>query len=230
MNQEYRKMNLLEPMIVLLKHWWFILILTVIAAGVAYYVTTEVIEPKYKASTTLFIGKESDGLAELSFYDLEVGNQLVMDYQQLIQTDLIAEQVIKDLSLSMTPEDFKEYLSVETIEDSRFMNVSYKDKSPKLASEVANSLSEVLADKAVQIVGVQNIQIVDYAKIPKKPTNPSVPLNVVVGSLIGFVIAIMFVAIQTMSNSTIQEEDEIEKGFGLPVLGSIPKLKGRASI
>ncbi len=230
MNQRYIKMNLIEPIVYLLKHWWFILILSSLTSGVAYYVTTQFIEPSYKASATLFIGKENNGLTELNFNDLQVGSQLVMDYQQLIQTDLIAEQVISNLGLSISVEHLKENLEAEIIESSRFMRISYKEADPLQARQIANTLSDVLAEKAIQIVGVQNIQIVDYAKVPQKSITTYLPFNVFIGCMIGFIMGIMIVIMQMLLNTTIQEEEEIESGFGLPVLGVIPKLKGRVNI
>lgn len=227
MVREYRKTEFIEPVLEVLRHWWFILLITIVGIGITYYFVTQFIEPTYKASTTLFIGKEDTAGTGISFNDMQVGYQLIMDYQQLVQTDLVAEEVIKDLELNMTPEAFRMNLSVEIIDDSRFMHVSYTWLDPALTGQIANKLSEVLMQRAEEIVGVQNIQIVDYAKVPKNPISPNVFLDVVIGGLVGFVLSIFIIALQMMLANTVQEAEEIEKVFGLPVLGVIPKFKGR---
>lgn len=230
MVREYRKTEFIEPVLEVLKHWWFILLITIVGIGFTIYFVTQFIEPAYKASTTLFIGKEDATGTGISFNDMQVGYQLIMDYQQLIQTDLVAEEVIKDLKLNMTPEDFRKNLSVETIDDSRFMHVSYMWSDSALTGQIANKLSEVLMQRAEEIVGVQNIQIVDYAKTPKAPISPNVPLDAAIGGLVGFILSIFIIALQLMLVNTVQEAEEIEKVFGLPVLGVIPKLKGRVDL
>jgi len=48
------------------------------------------IKPVYKAETTLFLGKEKDQVS-LSFSDIQVNNQLVVDYREILQSRRVAE-------------------------------------------------------------------------------------------------------------------------------------------
>lgn len=228
MNEEYQEIDLVELIKIVLRKWWLILLFALIAASASYYVTTEKITPVYKASTTLFIGKESSSITDISLSDLQVGNQLVTDYRELIQTNLVTEEVIKELNLNAQPSDLKISLTVETIKDSRFMHISYEDIDPAKAVEVADKLSEVLVSKAATIVGVKNIQIVDYAKLPVDPISPNLKMNVAIAAVLGMMIALMIIFINMMMINTFQKEEEIEKEIGLPVLGVIPRFKGEA--
>jgi len=47
-------------------------------------------KPVYKAETTLFLGKEKDQVS-LSFSDIQVNNQLVVDYREILQSRRVAE-------------------------------------------------------------------------------------------------------------------------------------------
>ncbi len=129
--------------------------------------------PIYQAKSTLFIGKDSGGLSNISLSDLQVGNTLVSDYVQLISTNLVTEEVIQDLGLNTTVAAFKSNIGVKAISDSRFMRIAYNHPDPEQAKIIVNKLSETLTEKALDIVGVKNIQIVDYAKKPFAPVSPS---------------------------------------------------------
>lgn len=226
MNEEYQEIDLMELAQRILQRWMLIVLLTAIAAGVSYGVTKYRLTPIYEASTTVFIGKDSSEIMGLDIMDFEMGQALVTDYQELIQTNLITEQVVKDLALLGTKEDIQAGLNVEAVKDSRFMRISFKDPSPEMAVKVADKLSVVLTKKAVDIVGVKNIQIVDFAELPKAPISPSTSKNVAVAGILGMMLALFIIFVELMMANTIEKEEDVEKELGLPVLGVIPKFAG----
>lgn len=226
MENEYQEIDLVELAGHVLRKWWLIVILFVLSSGTAFYVTYAMITPIYSASTMIFIGKESAKIADISLMDLEVGNQLVSDYEQLLKTNLVVEQVIKELSLTATPGIVRGNLAVQIIKDSRFMRISYQDPDPEMAVQVANKLSDVLKLQAEAIVGVKNVVIVDYAKVPKAPISPNKMKNAAVAGMLGIMVALFVIFVQLMLDNTLKKETDIEKELGLPVLGAIPHFKG----
>lgn len=226
MNEQYQEIDLLELSQKILKRWWVILILGVFFGLLAFTVSKATLVPIYQANSTFFIGKEQGGLSNLSLSDLQVGNKLAVDYQELIKTNLVVEEVINVMNLDLTISQFKSNIGVRTIEESRFMNLFYKDTDPERAKAVVNELSEILAVKAVEIVGVESIQIVDYAKLPLSPIGSGLKKNTAVGAVLGIVLALFLIFIEMILKDSINTEEEIEKLLGIPVLGSIPKFKG----
>lgn len=227
MREIYKEIDLREIIISVLKKWWLILIISGILGGVAFYVTDNHIMEMYEATTTLFIGKDSEGLADFSINDLALDNKLVSDYKELIQTKLVTEQVIGTLGLNYSRLDVIEHLTIEVVNDSRFMRLSYKDPDPVIATDVVNLLSEVLTDKAESIVGASNVKIVDEADIPIEPISPSMAVNVILATALGIMIALLFIFTQMIMDNSIKKESEIEKLLGIPVLGMIPKFEGK---
>ncbi len=226
-NQDvYQEIDLVELMWTVLAKWWLILLLMVIAGGAAYYVTDQYVTPIYQAESTLFIGKESDVLAQVSLSDFNLDNKLVVDYRELIKTRLVTEEVINDLALQATTSSLITNLGIEIIDESRFMHVTFKDPIPERATQIVNSLSEVLADKAMEIVGVDNVRIVDEAIVPTTPISPNKMKNSAVAAAVGAMIALGIIFLQMMMNNTINNEEEMEKAFNVTVLGVIPMFKG----
>ena len=226
MQEEYQEIDLVELMRAIMRKWWLIVGFMVVAGGISYYITTEYITPIYEAKSTLFIGKENDVLSNISLGDLQVDNKLVVDYRELIKTRLVTEEVINDLALLTTVDGLITNLNINIISESRFMHITFKDPVPERATQVVNRLSEVLAEKAESIVGVKNVQIVDYALVPTVPISPSIRKNVAIAAVLGMMVALGIIFLLMMLDNTVRTEEDLEKLSQVPVLGVIPKFKG----
>ncbi|HOQ08433.1 MAG TPA: Wzz/FepE/Etk N-terminal domain-containing protein, partial [Clostridiales bacterium] len=63
--------------------WWVIAIFMVVSILVTGFVTFTVLDPVYRAETSLFVGKESDKIASLDLGEFNLNKSLVSDYRQL---------------------------------------------------------------------------------------------------------------------------------------------------
>ena len=225
MGEEYQEIDLLELVGVVLRKWWLILIFTVIAGGIAFYFTSNYVTPVYQAEAKLFIGKEADLLGEFSLTDLSLDSKLVVDYRELLKTRLVTEEVIQELGLNVSTNRLISNLSVVTISDSRFISIKFMDTNPEVAAAITNKLSEVLVDSVVQIIGIQNVQIVDAAIVPTFPVGPNIRSNVAIAVVLGGMLALFVIFVLHLVDNTIKKEDQLEKKLGVPVIGVIPKHK-----
>ncbi len=135
-------------------------------------------------------------------------------------------EVIEELALLTNAEDLVENLGIEIIADSRFMHVTFEDPIPERATEIVNSLSEILATKAEVIVGVDNVQIVDYAIVPEDPISPSTVKNVAIAGAFGMMLALGVIFLQMMMDNSVKTEEDVEALIDVSVLGVIPLFKG----
>lgn len=76
--------------------------------------------------------------------------------------------------------------------------------------------------KVKEIYNIENIQVVDTAEIEKEPSNINHTKDVVIFAVIGLVVAVMYVLIANMLDTTIKTAEEVEKLFKVPVLVNIP--------
>lgn len=224
--EEYgQEIDLLVMLNEVLRKWWLMLILVLVFGYGSYYYTTNYIVPIYEAKSTLFIGKETGALATLSLGDLQLGDQLVGDYSQLIKTRLVTGEVIKELGLSTMTEDLVKNLNITIIPDTRFIYISFKDPIPERAELIVNKLSEILAEKAELVIGVKNVMIIDEAIIPTESISPNIITNTAIAGIVGLMIALFLIFVAVVLNDKIQTEEEIESLVGIPVIGIIPKFK-----
>ncbi|MCR6546860.1 YveK family protein [Dehalobacterium formicoaceticum] len=225
-NEEYGEINLLELFEHIIKKWWVVLILTVVAAGVTFYITKEKVTHLYTAQSTIFIGRDATNTLGISMEELSMDNKLIADYRELVNTRLVSERVKKELAITTETDKLSKFIRIDTVNDSRFMRISFMDPDPDLAMKIVNKYSEVLKEKAEDVVGVKNVQIVDQAVLPKTNSSPNILQNTAIAGLLGFMTAIGIIFLSMILSNTFQKEEEIERELGLPSLGVIPKFKG----
>ena len=213
----------------LLKRWWVLVLSIAFFSVISYYVTVNLMTPIYRASSTVFIGREGAAQDNLTIADLTLGQRLAIDYRQLIMTGLVLEEVITRL-----PENFRNIsvgrnLLISVVPDSRFIYISFDDPWPERATQFVNTLSEVLKEKSVLIFGVGNMHIIDYARIPFYPIRPNVLNNTILAGFLGFLLAAMLLSLRLVYYEPVQKQEDVENESGLPVIGIIPRIKEQKS-
>jgi capsular exopolysaccharide synthesis family protein len=73
-------------------------------------------------------------------------------------------------------------------------------------------------------VGVNNISIVDQAQLPEKPSSPKLLLNVAIALFLGLALGGGAAFILEQIDQGIVDPTEVEPAFGVPLLGTIPKV------
>ncbi len=76
-------------------------------------------------------------------------------------------------------------------------------------------------------VSTNNVSIVDRAEVPLNRFKPSYSRNIALGLLLGAMAGLLGALLVERLDDTIRGPNEIEALLGLPVLGSIPLLKGK---
>lgn len=198
-----------------------------IFAGVIFAVSSFLITPKYQATTSLIINNEKNNQDnDININDIQLNQKLVSTYKELIQTRGVATQVIKNLQLPMTYEQFKEEISIDTKNDTEVFEVKVVDANPERAMDIANETSKVFKSAIVKVLNVDNVQILDKAILPENPISPNVTKNTILSFLIAFIIMNFVTIIRVISDTTIKDEEDIVNNFDIPVIGIVPNRKG----
>lgn len=110
----------------------------------------------------------------------------------------VAEEVIQRLELEMTPAELLDKLSVERVENKRFIVLTYEDTDPERAQQIVNTVGEVSSEFIFgRRAPASNITATMYDKalVPDSPASPhplrNGLLTLVMGwALIGLVVLI----------------------------------------
>ncbi len=96
-----------------------------------------------------------------------------------------------------------------------------RDNNDKLFSLVLERTKE--SDLA-RVLRVNNIRVLDRPRVPRYHIRPNIPKNVTLGIFIGIVIGVGMALARGLLDRTLRTPDDIEKGLGLPFLGSLPQI------
>lgn len=206
---------------VLLGRIKIILISACICGLLAFIVSFFIISPKYESTTKLYIiNRQNEGTTTYS--DIQTSTQLVKDYQVLVVSRPVVEQVISNLGLSIDTAAFIKNVDVNIATDSRVLSISVRNENPYLAKEIVDSLAEISAERICSVMQIDGVNIFEYGNIPVKPASPNVKIITLAGIILGFLAACAVVILIYMRDDSIKTSEDIENYLGISTLAMIP--------
>ena len=203
-----------------------ILIIIIVFIGIGVVYTLGFVEPKYSAKTTLVLASTSgsDASNAITTTDVNLNQKLVSTYSEIVRSDAVVGTVIKNLELSIKDNELKKQVSVSAVEDADIIRITVTNEDADEAAKIANEIAKVFGDKVKDIYKINNINVLDQAVPDYTPSNINHTKDVIIFAFIGAVISVAYVLIANMLDTTIKSTEDIEKGFGIPVLVSIPLI------
>jgi capsular polysaccharide biosynthesis protein len=218
-----KPVNLTEYVRILARRGWIMLLLAVIAGGSAYFLSREQ-EPVYRASQVVLI--------QPSRFDLgitEASVRLLNSLAVYIDTETIAQSVIEDLKLDMTPGELKSNVTIAPDQLRLTIQIDVDNKDPKVASDVALAWGrklEAYRNEQNQLARREdrvNAIPIDFPAISQKSPRPKITgaAGAILGLLVGGVIVFM---LEYLESSVVRRSEELERMANAPVLASIPNF------
>lgn len=200
---------------------WVIIMSGIICALAAFIVSAFILPAKYESTAQLYIiNRQNEGTTTYS--DIQTSTQLVKDYQVLVVSRPVVEQVISNLNLNMETQDFIEQVTVNIASDSRVLSVSVNNEDPYLAKKIVDNLADVSSERICSVMQIDGVNIIEYGNIPVRPASPNIKMITAAGLLLGLFAACAVVILIYMLDDSIKTADDIEHYLGLSTLALIP--------
>lgn len=216
------EIDLMQLFRVLLSHVWTIVICAILFALLALVGTKLLITPQYVSTAKIYVLNRAGETESVTSSDLQSSSYLTQDYIELCKTRTVTEGTIARLGLDLTHEQLLSKLSVEAEDDTRVISISVTDEDPYTAAQIAETITEIASEHIQTIMQVQAVQTADRANIPTTPSNINTKKNVMIGFLVGILLAAAGIIIAFLANDTLRTPEDVEQYLGLNVLGSIP--------
>ena len=227
MTQENTKRVEIDVLALLQKLWTkkvFILFTAFYVAVFAFLGTYFFIQPTYTSSTRIYVVNQADDGKNLSAQDLQAGTFLTKDYKEIITSNDVLSEVIKDEKLNMTEADLAKMISVNIPTDTRLISISVNAKTGQDAQSLANKVRDVAAEKIKKVTKVEDVTTLEDAKLPDSPSSPNIKRNVALGAVLGGLLAIVGVLVREILDDRIRRPEDIEDALGLTLLGIVPDI------
>ena len=213
----------------LLKMFWrkkfLIILITILFTGIGYVYTTKFIKPVYTSTTTLVLAlsnEKNTSNTTSTAAEVAVNTKLVSTYSELIKSKKVLSEVVANTGINITEEQLKKEISIKSVSNTSLINISVEDKIPENSSKIANEIANVFTKKVAEIYNINNVQIVNQAEIPQRPSNINHKKDIAIFGVVGLLVSVAYIVIANMFDTTIKSTDELERSFKLPILASIP--------
>lgn len=223
-SNEEMEIDLLELAKVVCRKWFTILLCMVILAVTAFGVSTIAMTPQYTASSMIYILSNTTEEAT-SMTEIQVGASLAEDFMIIGKSRPVVEEVIKKLDLNMTYGELVENLVFEQPTNSHVLKISLTNPDAELAANVVNMIADLTKERIADVMGTEEPDTVEEAVVPTKPSSPNVMKNIILGALVGAILAIGVIVVRYLLDDTIKDEDDVKKYLQLNTLAAIPLEK-----
>lgn len=201
-------------------------ILVIIATGIivglaGFLVSKFLITPKYESETKLYVlNRANDSATTLS--DVQLSTQLTKDYQILVTSAPVMNQVIKELGLNMKASELASTISVDTPSDTRVLQITVTSDDPKRAKDIADKVAQVSSKKICDIMKIEQVNVFEEGSMSEEPAVDTVQKWTLIGLALGIVLSCAVIIIRSMLDDTVKTTEDVEKYFDLSTLAVIP--------
>lgn len=202
-----------------------IILITIIFMLIGIIYSVGFVTPKYTSSTTLLLATSESANSKtntITTSDITLNSKLVSTYSELVKSKNVTRQVISNLGIDETEDELRDSITVSSVKDTELIKISVTDKNATNAYNIANEIAKVFTQKVSEIYNINNVQILDQAEISTTPSNINHAKDVIMFTFVGLFVAIVFVLVANMLDTTIKSSEEVEKLCNVPVIASIP--------
>ena len=204
------------------KRWKIIALTTVLATLVSGIFSFFVISPTYEASTKIFIGKEGAESEGYNSSDVSMYQNLIKTYSELIKTKDLVNKAIDNSEYDLSVNSVLNGITVNTLTGTQILQISYQSKSPSVAKNILESITNEFITKAEELVPNGNVKILESVELPKNPVAPNKTMNIAIAFILGMMVGFGIVFLLEYLDNTYKNKEQLEKDLDIPVLGVIP--------
>lgn len=221
-SQDEELLSVRDILQVLRRRLWVILLLALISAAAAVGFSL-LKTPVYEASISVLVGQDQGVVTEDAAAATGL-SQVAQTMAELAHTRTVADEVIQEMDLSVTPEQFLANLSVEQTAETQIIQISYADPDPELAAEVANTTGEIFSDQVSEVSSEANAvtaTLWERASTPDSPSSPQPVRNGALALVMGLMLGVGLAFLLEHLDDSWRSPEEAEKVSGVPTFGVI---------
>jgi capsular polysaccharide biosynthesis protein len=158
-------------------------------------------QPLYEASTTMLVTQGNSTPGSLG-NDVVGLQKTTPTMANLINNRRVAERVVRQLDLQITPQELLNHLKVEAIFPTQLLRITYEDPSAQRAAQVVSAYGNEFSKEASDVLTNANgvtATVWDQAAVPDRPASPNFVLNLCLALVVGLAFGVAAAFLEALS-------------------------------
>ena len=224
-----------------IRYWKVAVLCALLGSAITFVATKWLIAPIYVSKATIFSWRDEDQTESVNesnksmadFRQLQMAQMLINDYRALLESESVKDELRKRVETEFVEQNPEFHnnpkalwygTNIETRRETRVLTVISQARNPKLAQYVAQQTAEIFKQEILNVLHMNNVQIIDKAKLPQSPINKSLRRNMPIGFIIGLLVSIALALLLGFIDQTIKNPEQAKRYLDVPVMGVIPKI------
>ena len=231
MKKRTNQIDLVKMLFYILKHLWLLVLCAEIGFGAFYMYMTRRVPETYTAAGTMYVSSYNPEYIDDEYTrpgDLSSASQLIKTLLVVVKRDSVMSKVadrVSETHPGIDTEMVSASLSMESVSDTGVVAVKSTTLEARLSADIANAVMEIAPEEIVRVVGVGNVDIMDYAVVPVLPNEKNAVFkSLKYGAAAGAAFASLLLALLYILNQKITDLRELKENYKLPVLAEIRRL------
>lgn len=226
--KEYYTIDVSHILKSLWRRVWLIGLCGLIVAIIGFSIAAFTIAPTYSSYVKLYVNNSSFSLGNTSFSisssELTAAQSLVRTYGDILISRSTLERVIEKADVNYTWKELTKMITYASSNNTEIMRVTVTCEDPYEASNIANTIAEVLPVRISEIIEGASMEVVDTAIPDLEKVAPSITQYTAIGLVIGVLISVITLIVFALMDDTIHDEEYVLRTYDYPILGKVPDL------
>lgn len=197
-----------------------IIISMLLVAVIAFVFTTFFIDKKYASQARIYITPKVTEEGTVDYSSLTSGNLMVNNYMSILKGENLLRNVSEAIGTDFSIVNSS--LSVSNDANTQIITIKSTTDDPELSKAIVDQTVSSFQSDMQELLNIQNLVVIDSAKVNSSPVSPNVKMNTLIGALIGAMLSGGYVFIMFILDKRLRNKKEAEEYLGIPVLAEIP--------
>ena len=214
------EIDLAELFFVLLHRLPVLLAATVAGVVIAGIISFCLLTPMYTSTAKIYILTNQSTMVSLS--DIQVGSSLAGDYEELIKSRPVVEEVAKNLELTENYEQLLDCIDTINTDNTRIIQITATYPDPVIAKNIANEFVKVSTKQISEIMHIDEPTVAEEAIAADHQSSPNNMKDLAVGGILGLLLVAVVIVMRYILDDTIRTQDDVERYLSMNTLAMIP--------
>ena len=206
------------------KRGWLFLALISIMGTIGFFAARFRYKPYYEAYTTFTVNTVSTVDYNSRSQKNTVTKKMGQVFPYILTSDALKSLVMEDMGYTKES-DFHASILASVVKDTNLVTLKVRSEDPQFAYDTLRSVLRNYPSISEVAIGDVTLRQMNESGIPQKPANsPGARRAAAICMLIGALICLAVLVIDSITRTTIRSEDELTKYFNTTYLGNMPSV------